>query len=276
MSPRLFNVYAEEIIKNDKLEKIGFKINGKVINNISYADDRVIIAETEEQMQRMLDIINKEGKKYGMKINTEKTKIMKFSKSISSDVKVKIDNKIIKQVTEFKYLGAIFTNDGRDVKEIKSRIGLAKRAFINLGQILKNRKMALELRKRIIRCYVWSVLKYAAESWTMNAEIEKRLNAFEMWTYRRLLKIPWTDFVSNKNVLHRCKVDKLTIVQDIKEKKGKYIGHKLREEGIFMLAVQGKIIGKATRGRKRMEYVTTNMGITDTYKIINAARSRKI
>ena len=145
------------------------------------------------------------GKKYDMKINTKKTKTMKFSRTNDTKVKIKIDGEEIENVAKFRYLGALINEDGRDTKEIRSRIGMAKQAFNNLGNVLKNRTLSIDLRKRVMRCYVWTVLKYSCETWTMNVESEKKLNAFEMWCYRRLLKIPWTDFVTNATVLEKEK-----------------------------------------------------------------------
>ena len=276
LSPRLFNIYAEEIMKNSKIEEMGFKINGRKINCISYADDKVLIAGSVKQMQEMINRLNREGEKYGMKINVDKTKVMKFSRTGDFQAQIKIGNRDIESVKEFRYLGALITNDGRDVKEIKTRIGMAKQAFNNLERVLKNRKMGLELRKRILHCYVWSVFKYAAETWTVNAECEKRINAFEMWSYRRMMRIPWTDMVTNREVLQRVSEEEIGMAKNIQKRKKKYIGHKIREEGIFMLAVQGKIAGKAPRGRRKLEVMTTNFGGKAVNNIISDARNRLV
>ncbi|XKL65859.1 hypothetical protein PGB90_009279 [Kerria lacca] len=92
----------------------------------------------------------------------------------------------------------------------------------------------------------------------MGADSEKKLNAFEMWCFRRMLKIPWTDFVSNNTVLARVKKENKTIVEDIKHRKLKYLTHKICENCIFMLAVQIRIQGKPIRGRRRFELMATN------------------
>ena len=193
-----------------------------------------------------------------MKINAGKTKVMRFTKREDKEVKINIGPQEIENVKQFRYLGALINNNGRDHKEIKSRIGMAKTAFNNLANVLGNRTMSIDLRKRIMRCYVWTVLKYSCETWTMSAECEKKVSAFEMWCYRRLLRISWKDFVTNKEVLARIGEERKVVVEDIKNRKLKYLAHKIRENGIFMLAVQGKIQGRSTRGRKRSELLTTN------------------
>jgi hypothetical protein len=158
---------------------------------------------------------------------------------------------------------------------------MAKSAFNNLSSVLKNRTMSLSLRKKILRCYVWTVLKYACETWIISADSEKRINAFEMWCFRRMLRIPWTDFASNNEVLARVKEKNKTIAEDIKRRKLKYIlSHKIWENGIFMLAVQGRIQGKPVRGRRRSELVATNSPANSPCRTlqetIRCARNRKI
>ena len=101
-------------------------------------------------------------------------------------------------------MGSYITENGKCDVEIKRRTGLAKVSFDQLGNILKNQKMPMPTRVGILQCYVTSTLLYGCECWTISAEIEKKLEATEMWYWRRMLRISWTDHVMNEEVLRRA------------------------------------------------------------------------
>ena len=96
---------------------------------------------------------------------------------------------VIKQVEQFNYLGSMLTSDGRCETEIKRRIGIAKKSFKDLSNILANRKVSFATRKRILKPYVWSVLLYGCETWNISKDVEERLSSVEMWFYRRMLRV---------------------------------------------------------------------------------------
>ena len=103
----------------------------------------------------------------------------------------------------FKYLGSILTNDGRYTCEIKCRIAMAKAALNK--KTLFTSTLDLELRKKLVKCYVWSIALYGAETWTLRAVDQKHLKSFEMWWWRRMEKSSWTDHVRNEEILLRVK-----------------------------------------------------------------------
>ena len=115
-------------------------------------------------------------------------------------VDISIDNTNIKQVQSFNYLGSLITSDGRCEKEIKRRIVLAKNSFKKLRTMVTNTKINLNLRRRFVKTYVWSTMLYGCEAWTLNKELENRIQAAEMWFWRRLLKVPWTAPKTNKEI----------------------------------------------------------------------------
>jgi len=100
-----------------------------------------------------------------------------------------------------KYLGSLITENGRCELDIKSRIGMAKGTLWKHKELLRG-KINLKVKKRILDCYIFPVLKYSCENWTLNNDLTQRINAFEQWCYRRSLKIKWSDKVSNEQVLH--------------------------------------------------------------------------
>ena len=129
LSSILFNIYSEMLIKDALQDEDGIKINGESITTIRYADDTAILAEKEEDLQRMMDKIYQHCKNYGMNLNLKKTKTMVINKKDAENkVKVKIENEELEQVKEYTYLGSI-EDRGRCIKEVKQRIGKAKTAF---------------------------------------------------------------------------------------------------------------------------------------------------
>jgi hypothetical protein len=130
-----------------------------------------------------------------MEMNVEKTKVMRISRQ-PFPVNIMIDQKQLENVESFKYLGSILTNDGRCTCEIKCRIAIAKAAF-NKMKALFTSTFDLELRKKLVKCYIWSTASYGAETGTLRAVDQKHLESFEMWFWRRMEKISWTENVRN-------------------------------------------------------------------------------
>ena len=131
----------------------------------------------------------------------KKTKVMRISRQ-PSPVTIMIDQKQLESVECFKYLGSVLTSDGRCTCDIKSRIALARAAF-NKKKALFPSKLDLNLKKKLVKCYICSLAFYGAETWTLRAADKKYLEDFEMWCWRRMEKISWTDHVRNEEVLLR-------------------------------------------------------------------------
>jgi hypothetical protein len=117
-------------------------------------------------------------------------------------LQIKIDKQPVENVEEFNYLGSMITNDARCTREIKARIAMAKVAF-NKQKTLFTSKLDLELRKKLVMCYIWSTALYGAETWTLQKLDQKHLESFEMWCRRRMEKISWTERVNNEAVLKK-------------------------------------------------------------------------
>ena len=142
LSPSLFNLYTEHIFRQiDELPVV--KICGRNINNLRYADDTVLLAETEEELQKIVDQVKRESECFGLLMNAKKTKTMVFSKSSNPpNTKIHIEGKLIEKFQTFTYLGALMTEDGRLEKEIKRRINIAKRIFQQKSKLLTSHDLS--------------------------------------------------------------------------------------------------------------------------------------
>ena len=179
---------------------------------------------------------------------------MVISKKNQINCCLKIDDEQIKQVTKFNYLGSMLTSDGRSVTEIRRRIAIAKESFERLSKILKCRTMSIDTRLRVLNCYVFPILMYGCESWTITQELEKKLKATEMWMLRRMLRISWTEHVSNEEVLGRANYNR-RLLGIIRKRQLSFLGHAMRKEGIENLALTGKVCGKRGKGRPRLTFM---------------------
>ena len=113
----------------------------------------------------------------------------------------------------------MITTDAKSVNEIKRRIQMAKSSFINLRTILTNTNISLQTRLPCVKCYVGSIFLYGSETWTLTTQTEKNIDTFEMWTYRRILKIPWTAKKTNIEVLEKVGLNSKQLIQIIKRRK---------------------------------------------------------
>ena len=134
-----------------------------------------------------------------------------------SQVTIMIDQKQLENVEYIKYLGSMLTNDGRCTCESKSRIAMAKAAF-NKKKTLSTSKLDLNLRKKLVKCYIWSMALYGAETWTLRAADKKYLESYELWCWRRMEKISSTDHVKNEDVLLRVN-EQRNILHEIRKRK---------------------------------------------------------
>eukprot|EP00795_Rhopilema_esculentum_P009669 gene9669-biopygen2063 len=152
-SPYLFNMYSELFLRElDGMQE--FIIGGHNMNNLRYADDTVLISESAEKLQELLDRVVAESRKKGLTINCKKTECMVVSKQLEKpQFTLQIGENIIQQVGRFNYLGSVITDDGKCDSEIKRRKGMAKDAFQKLGKILKDRKMSMDTKFGVLDCY---------------------------------------------------------------------------------------------------------------------------
>ena len=174
LSPCLFNLYAEYIMRNAGLEETqaGIKIDGRNINNLRYADDTTLMAESEEELKNLLMKVKEESEKVGLKLNIQKMKIM-ASGPITS---WQIDGETVETVTDFIFGGSKITADGDCSHEIKRRLLLGRKVMTNLDSILKSRDITLPTKVSLVQAMVFPVVMYGCESWTVKKAERQRKN----------------------------------------------------------------------------------------------------
>ena len=184
-------------MRNAGLEETqaGIMIAGENINNLRYADDTTLMAERKEELKSFLMKVKEESEKAGLKLNIQKTKIM-ASGPITS---WQIDGETMETVTDFIFLVSKITVDGDCSHEIKKKLAPWKKAMTNLDSILKSRDIILLTNVHIVKAMVFPVVMYGCESWTVKKTEHRRIDAFELWCWRRLSRVPWTERRSNQS-----------------------------------------------------------------------------
>ena len=218
------------------------KIGGKIITNLRFADDIDGLAGKEEELENLVKKVETASTAYGMEISPKKTKIMSNNENgLTKTIKVKGYN--LETVTNFKYLGAIVTDEGTK-REVLSRIAQATLALTKLKTVWKDRKITSKHRIQILRSIVTSTFLYACETWTLSAELERRIQTFQMRCYRKIFGISYRDRITNEDVRNPVRAaigphdDLLSIV---KTRKLRWYGHVTRTTELASTIMQGTV-----------------------------------
>ena len=206
-------------MRNAGLEEAqaGIKIAGRNTNNLRYADDTTLMAESEEELKSLLMKVKEESEKVDLKLNIQKTKIMPSGPITSWE----IDGET---VSDFIFWGSEITADGDCSHEIKRCLFLGRKAMTNLDSILKSRDITLLAKVCLVKAMVFPVVMYGCERWTIKKAEHCRIDAFELWCWRKHLRVPWTARRSNQSILKdispECSLEGLML-----KLKLQYFGH---------------------------------------------------
>ena len=185
-------------MRNAGLEEsqAGIKIDGRNISNLRYVDDTTLMAESEEELKSFLMKLKEESEKGGLKLNIQKTKII-----ASGPITLwEIDGETVQTVSDFIFLDSKITADGDCSHKIKRCYLLGRKAMTNLDSILKSRDITLPTKVHLVKAMVFPVVMYGCESWTTKKAEHRKIDAFELWCWRRLLRVPWTARRSNQSI----------------------------------------------------------------------------
>ena len=174
----------------------GIKIAGRNINNLRHANDTMLIAESKE-LKSLLIKMKEESEKAGLKLIIQKMKITASGPNTSWQ----IDEATVETVRDFIFLGSKIIADGDCSHEIKRRLFLGRKVMTNLDSVLKSRDITLPTKVHLVKAIVFPVVMYGCESWTIKKAEHGRIDAFELWCWKRLLRVPWTTRRSNQSIL---------------------------------------------------------------------------
>ena len=264
LSPDLFNLFLEQIMA-EVLEPVESTVSvcGRVINNLRFADDIDLIAGCPQELEELTTRLAAKSAAYGMKINADKSKIMvtglqKDAGEHENRGAIYVDGMRLEQVGSFKYLGAVISGDGRSLDEVKTRIAIATSAMARLKKLWYDKNITLVTKIKLMRAVVTSTALYGCESWTLTAEIERRIQAFDQRCLRRLLKIPYTAHRTNHSVYTEVQnmVGRYeSLLSTVKKRKMTWFGHINRGNGLATTMLQGMVDGKRGRGRPRISWM---------------------
>ena len=222
----------------------GIKIAGRNINNLRYADDTTFMTENKEELMNLLMKVKEESEKVGLKLNIQKTKITASSPITSWQ----IDGETMETVRDFISLGSKITADGDFSHEIKRCLLLGRKVMPNLDSIFKNRDITLPTKVRLVKAMVFPVVMYGCESWTVKKAERRRIDAFELWCWRRLLRVPWTARRSNQSILKKISPG-ISLEGMMLKLKLQYFGHLMqRVDPLEKTLMLGGIGGRRRRG----------------------------
>lgn len=255
LSPLLFNIYSEYIMR-EILENWngGIAIGGKKISNLRYADDTLIIVQDEGELRILMQRLENKSSVYGLEINKSKTKVMIVDRlnNNSPDITRIADLEV---VNRFEYLGSIVTNTGECEPEIRKRIAMARNSTAKLARIWRDTAITARTKVRLVQSLIFPIATYAAETWTLKMADRRRIDALEMWCYRRLLRIPWTARRTNESILRQLGIQ-TRLSTKVSQQYLRYFGHiARRSDGMEKLIIEGKIEGKRPRGRSPSRWI---------------------
>ena len=222
----------------------GIKISGRNMNNLRYADDTTLMAESEEELKSLLMKVKVESEKVGLKLNNQKTKIMASSLITSWE----IDGETVAIVSDFIFWGSKITADGYCSHGIKRRLLLGRKVMTNLDSIFKRRDITLPTKVRLVKAMVFPVVMNGCESWTVKKAEYRRIDAFELWCWRRPLRVPWTARRSNQSILKEISPG-ISLEGMMLKLKLQFFGHLMRRvDSLEKTLMLGGIGGRRRRG----------------------------
>jgi len=261
-SPCLFNIFLEQIM-TEALESFegNVRIGGRSINNLRFADDIDLIAGSMTELAELTEQLEKSASAFGMDISSEKSKIMvtPATNENNTNIPITVNDSKLQSVKIFKNLGSNVTEDGTSVCEVKTRLAIATQHLSKLKKIWSSKNISKKTKMNLLRSVVISTALYGCESWTLTANLEKRIAAFEIRCFRRLLQIPCIAHSTNISVTQEVTSmigEFEPLIQIVRRLKLQWFGHVSRHtDSLANTIMQGSLSSKRTRGRPKTSWI---------------------
>jgi hypothetical protein len=219
--------------------------------NLRYADDNTILPEDIEDMTKLLKNLKEESEKARLMLNLKKTKIM-TTETLNGFILDRTEMEIINCYT---FLVCIITRDGYDYKDISRRLSTGRMAMTKLEKIMKDWDVKKATKIKIAETIIFPTVTCVSESWTVRKKDWKKIDAFELWTWRRILRVPWTERRMNFSVLEEVKPNR-SPEATILRFKPRYFGHVMRAKGSLDRDIMlGQVAGYRRQGKPRMRWL---------------------
>ena len=251
LSPFLFLLTIDWIMKTTTSgKKTGIQWTlWSQLEDLDFADDLALLSHSHQQMRAKTDYLVQVSKQTGLKVHPDKTKILKINHTVPENIE--IDGKPIEEVESFTYLGSIVDRLGGTEEDVKSRIGKARRAFMQLGNVWKSGSLSNNTKLRLFNTNVKSVLLYGSETWRLTKGTSNKLQTFVNSCLRKILRIHYPDTIRNEDLWRQTRQTKIDT--EIKRRRWRWIGHTLRKPptNITNQSLQWNPQGSRSRGRPR-------------------------
>ena len=265
LSPLLFIIYMDKITKESNP-------NTEDLNEMLFADDQSLAHEEEEKLQEHTDNLNAWCKEFNMRISISKTETMKVRRT-PGNLKICVDGTPLKQVREFKYLGSIFTEDGRLNREIETRVQKANSVSYQLAPLLRHPNIPMETKAKLINSIFIPTLTYQCQTWTLNKSLERKITTCEMRCLRRAANKTRRDMI--RNITIREMVGTTPVLNHIQKQTTRWFGHltRMAPHQLASKAYNRRTEGYKARGRPRKTWIE---GVKETLKTHNIPPSQAI
>ena len=233
-------------------------IGGRAYPELRYADDTVLLSTTPAGLEKMIRAVKQHSEDQNLFLNAKKTKIMRTDKT-SEATNITIGDDLIEEVLDFDYLGSLITNNGDGIKEIRRRLGIAMKKLKSMTKLWKCTEEATKLK--FLKSLIFPIATYGSETWCLSKQAEQKINAFQMKSFRRILRVPWTEKRTNVSILQQLgNIEENWLLNTVVKGKMAYFGHVKRHDSLERAIYEGIIEGKRGRGRPRRRW---SQDITD-------------
>ncbi|KAI8497134.1 hypothetical protein Bbelb_250830 [Branchiostoma belcheri] len=275
-------LYLEKIMQEALYDHhTSISIGGRRICNLRFADDIDLLGGSNAELQSLTDKLNQSAGSFGMEVSTEKSKVMVNSSTRDEMYStIFMNGEELETMDSFTYLGGTLTKDGTSKVEVHRRIALATAAMARLTRIWKSKNISFAVKYKLYKSLVVSILLYGCETWTLLTDTERRIQAFETKSLRRLLGISYHQHKTNEYVyqqVYSLVGPQEAVMSTVRRRKLQWFGHLTRHNNLAKTILQGTLEGKRRRGRQKKVWLDNIKDWTSLTvpQLLTAAQDRR-